>query len=539
MPLVKAGGPVIGNPGKLGKPGREGATFRKIPAEPVVTMTMILPVSWVFPTHQPRMSPTVTASLNTWIARTLAVVVATAAASAWTPARAAETATASAIEPALAVDPDTGEQTAEPVAFDEGLVLDTDSVIPEMDMPVVEEVASAPLLDAGMPGSVIRESVISEAIVPESVMADGAVVEPPRIMDVTNPDFGGMLLDESALEEMPFEASSGRWFWNGGWYVGGESLWMERSRNNRDIIAADIVTGTVTYTTFAQPFNVAPGARATIGKSLGRDYLDRDRFVEFIYYGGMSYESLDGWNGVGGNTLWTPLFYGAPGFNAAGRYTTNFNSDFNSWEWNYKLRRRLGRDQLVMSPNGSWTRHAERGWLPALITGIRLANVNEDWQLISDRPGVSTDDFYGQYTINTGNWLLGLNIGGELISQNEFYYWGLRGRAAPALSFASASQEAYGINRTGQPQGQTSDTPYTFSDSITRTGAGFIGDLTLLAGWQINPNFSLQVGYDFLWVAGMATATRQFNLDNRDNYAIDVGGQTFYNGVSFGFNGSW
>ena len=493
---------------------------------------MILPVSWSFPTHHPRMSPTVTASLTTWITRTLAIVVASAATIAWQSAGAAErtnppateTASSLAAEETSEDAPEPGPPAAKPVAFEEGLVLDTDGVVPGMNLPFAEEVSGAP--------------VVAD-VVPESVIADGAIVEPPRIVDVANPDLGGMLLDDSALDEMPFEASSGRWFWNGGWYVGGESLWMDRSRNNRDIIAADIVTGTVTYTTFAQPFNVAPGARATIGKSLGRDYLDRDRYVEFIYYGGMAYEDVDGWNGVGGNTLWTPLFYGAPGFNAAGRYTTNFNSDFNSWEWNYKLRRRLGRDQLVMSPNGNWTRHAERGWLPALITGIRLANVNEDWQLVSDRPGVSTDDFYGKYTINTGNWLLGLNIGGELISQNEFYYWGLRGRAAPALSFTNASQEAYGINRTGQPQGQTSDTPYTFSDAATRTGAGFIGDLTLLAGWQISPNFSLQVGYDFLWVAGMATATRQFNLDNRDNNAIDVGGQTFYNGVSFGFNGSW
>ncbi len=518
-------------------------TFPKIPAESMVTVTMILPVSWVFPTHHPRKSPTVTASLNTWIMRTLAVVVASAATTAWHPARAAESAQTAATEAATDVAPEPAsmaeelaDATAEPVAFEESFMLDADSVVPEMDLPSVEEVESAPLL-----ADVIPESTMLDAgsIGTGSVIADGAVVQPPQIIDVANPDFGGMLLDESALEEMPFEASSGRWFWNGGWYVGGESLWMDRSRNNRTLIAADIVTGTVTYTTFAQPFNVAPGARATIGKSLGRDYLDRDRYFEFIYYGGMSYEDADGWNGVGGNTLWTPLFYGAPGFNAAGRYATTFNSDFNSWEWNFKLRRRLGRDQLVMSPNGNWTRHAERGWLPSLITGIRLANVNEDFQLISDRPNVSTDDFFGQYTINTGNWMLGLNLGAELISQNEFYYWGLRGRAAPALTFASTSQEAYGINRTGQPQGQTSNTPYTFTDANTRTGPGFIGDLTLFAGWQINPNFSLQIGYDFLWVAGMATATRQFNLDNRDNNAIDVGGQTFYNGVSFGFNGSW
>jgi len=360
-----------------------------------------------------------------------------------------------------------------------------------------------------------------------------AVVPPPALMDVSA--FDGMLIDDEALDEMPFEASSGRWFWNGGWYVGGESLWLDRSRNNRTIIAADIGTRDVTYTTFAQPFNVAPGARATIGKSLGRDYLDRDRFFEFVYYGGMSYEDTDGWNAVLENSLYTPLYFGAPGFNAAETYATTLNSDFNSWEWNYKLRRRLGRDQLVMSPGGNWTRHAERGWLPALIIGTRLANVNEDFSFTSLRPGTSTDQFGGRYVINTGNWLLSANLGGELISQNEFYYWGLRGRAAPALTFASTSQSAVGINTTSTgPQGTTN-----FSDQATRTGAGFIGDLTLLAGWQITPNFSLQVGYDFLWVAGIATASRQFNLDNRDNNAIDVGGQTFYNGLSFGFYGSW
>ena len=489
-------------------------TFSKIPTEGVVTVTMILPVSWVFPTHHPRTSPTVTASLNTWIARTLAVVVASAATAGWHPARAAETAQSPSSETATEVAPEP-DAAAQPVMFADDLVLDA-------EVPVAEEMEAMPML---------------ADVIPESVVMDAAVVQPPRIVDVSTTDFGDMLLDESALEEMPFEASSGRWFWNGGWYVGGESLWMDRSRNNRVLLAVDLSTTYGTYTTFAQPFNVSPGARATIGKSLGRDYLDRDRYIEFIYYGGMSYEDVDGWNGVGGNTLFTPLDYNAPGFNGAGQYATTLNSDFNSWEWNYKMRRRLGRDQLVMSPNGKWTKHAERGWLPAFMIGTRLANVNEDFSFTSTRPNVSTNDFYGQYTINAGNWLLGVNLGAELISQNEFYYWGLRGRAAPCLTFASTSQEAYGINTTERPVFARGTT--NFSDANTRTAAGFIGDLTLFAGWQINPNFSLQVGYDFLWVAGMATASRQYNLDNRDNNSIDVGGQTFYNGVSFGFNGSW
>lgn len=379
------------------------------------------------------------------------------------------------------------------------------------------------------------ERLPTPAAKPSIVPPSAAGMPPSGMVDVVSGPIDGMFIDEG-FDEMPFEASSGRWFWNGGWYVGGESLWMGRSINNRRDIALDVTYPDVTYTTFSQPFNVAPGARATIGKSLGRDYLDRDRAVEFVYYGGMAYNDVAGWNGgLGGNTLFTPLDPLFPGFNAAGTYTTSFNSDFNSYEWNYKLRRRLGRDKLIMSPDGSWTKHAERGWLPALIVGPRLASVNERFAFTSSRPGVAASDFSGSYNISTENWLLGLNIGGELISQNEFYYWGLRGRAAPALSFASTSQSAFGVNTTTTGPGGTS----SFTDAETKTAAGFIGDLTLFAGWQVTPNFSFQVGYDFLWVAGMATATRQFNLDNRDNDAIDVGGQTFYNGLSFGFNGSW
>jgi hypothetical protein len=380
---------------------------------------------------------------------------------------------------------------------------------------------------------------------PVEVLPGAAIPRPGDVLEASARATDGMLLEQFQLQEMPYEASSGDWFQSGNWYVGGESMWLDRSRNNRRVLAeqafADPITGAVRYakfTTTAQPFNISPGARITIGRSLGRDYLDRDRAIEFIYYGGMTYEDNDGWNAIGAPLALSPpvipLAPLQPGFASATRFDTRFNSDFNSWEWNYKLRRRLGRDQLVMSPGGTWTRHAERGWLPALILGPRLANVNEDFRLQTSRPGVPPANFGGTYTINAANWLLGLNIGGELISQNEFFYWGLRGRAAPALSFVSTHQTAVGVNTLTTPPGAIN-----FTADASRTAPGFIGDLTLMAGWNITPNFAVQVGYDFLWVAGMATATRQFNLDQRDTNALDAGGQTFYNGLSFGFNGSW
>jgi hypothetical protein len=40
-------------------------------------------------------------------------------------------------------------------------------------------------------------------------------------------------------------------------------------------------------------------------------------------------------------------------------------------------------------------------------------------------------------------------------------------------------------------------------------------------------------------VAGVATATRQFDLNNVGANPHDGGGQIFYNGLSFGCEGSW
>jgi hypothetical protein len=40
-------------------------------------------------------------------------------------------------------------------------------------------------------------------------------------------------------------------------------------------------------------------------------------------------------------------------------------------------------------------------------------------------------------------------------------------------------------------------------------------------------------------VAGIATYERQYNLNNTQFNDIDAGGQTFYQGISFGFLGSW
>lgn len=338
-----------------------------------------------------------------------------------------------------------------------------------------------------------------------------------------------MRFEEMPLLELPEVASSGEWFSSSGWYGGAEVLFFDRSRIDRQAVAEErnATTGAVvdTLTTTPIPFDLAPGARITIGDWLDRDHLDRDRSLELVYYGGFSFFQRDSRNALPGDVIITPLDPASPYF-VGTTYETTHHTLFNSLEGNFRLGRRLGRDQLVMSPNGTWTRRAPRGFLSALLIGTRVVNLNDSFTLTSTAP-----DRSGDYAVDTQNWLWGLNIGGELVSRNEFFFWGLRGRATPSMNFAAAQQAATGT--------APAEPPLDDAGSATRFAAGFVGDLSLFAGWQITPRFALKAGWDFLWVAGIATAPRQFNLDSTRTGPIDPGGQIFLNGLALGCESRW
>ena len=313
------------------------------------------------------------------------------------------------------------------------LVAQTEDTITVLDdRPLLDMV----LPDDAMPGEPAADGpALAE---PEEVVAR-EIVSPELIDDVSARAADGLRVQDFEVEEMPFESSSGKWFSSGQWYGSAEVLMMSRSRNYRRVMGYDpSVVGfpnpslrpnlAGTFVTTGIPWDLVPGARLTIGEHLDRDHLDRDQSLEFTYYGGLSFFVRDSYNAMPRSFLVTPLtgtiLPGLPGFTYAQTYDSTINSNFNSIELNYKLSRRLGRDQMIMSPNGGWSRHAERGWLPAVLIGTRLANINEDFTFASSRRKVSPSQFSGTYDIQTQNWLWGLNFGGELISRNEFYYSG-------------------------------------------------------------------------------------------------------------------
>ncbi len=450
-----------------------------------------------------------------------------------------------------------------------GLLLGTEPLrAPEPD-------AAIDLFDAAVEGTPGRDPLDGAL---RSVVGEPLPEGFPETIDSPEPS----LMDGLLVDEMPEEVSSGGWFGTGQYYGSAELVFLNRGRNYRKVIGFDSQLLTLnaidrylilkskqgTFTTDSLPYNVSPGARITVGEFLGRDYLDRDRSVEVTYYGGFSFYQNDGWNAVispqSQTYLVTPLSDATPGFTGAQQYLSTSSSNFNSIEANFKLLRRFGRDKMTMVPNGEWARHAERGWLPAIIVGARLANYNETFSFSSRAYSTPLDKFSGDYLIQTQNWLLGLNLGGELISRNEFFYWGLRGRGAPAIAFDGTQQQMNARNNGYQqpnavPAQGTPIPPlpalYPTVPANTRqpfpegtevwkmaaqqVGPGFLGDLTCLAGWNMTPNSSIQVGYDILWVAGVATATRQFSVNKTRYNQIDPGGQSFMMGFSFGYNQTW
>ena len=176
-------------------------------------------------------------------------------------------AAAAGIDPASmpAVLSDAGDAAPEAMVIDDRIMLDSDA-----GGSVSGEVESI-LSDGAMvreTGSPIVESVVESA-------------GEPRVLDVSAQAFNGMLMDDFNVDEMPYEASSGRWFWNGGWYVGGESLWMDRSREIRTPLATDTQILPYSkgirfaqYTTNAQPFDAR---RPRDDREVARPGLPRSR----------------------------------------------------------------------------------------------------------------------------------------------------------------------------------------------------------------------------------------------------------------------
>ena len=162
------------------------------------------------------------------------------------------------------------------------------------------------------------------------------------------------------------------------------------------------------------------------------------------------------------------------------------------------------------------------------LYGFRYLNLNEDFSIVSTDFQESTST----YDIHTNNNLFGLQVGQRVRHCRGRWSWEGTGKAG---IFGNAAE-------------MHSDPIVDFPALVVRpsrsesTGnVAFVGDLNLTAIYQINRIWGARLGYNLIWIEGVALAPDQldFTSTTSGGSGISTDGGVFLHGVNAGFEARW
>jgi Putative beta barrel porin-7 (BBP7) len=391
---------------------------------------------------------------------------------------------------------------------------------------------------------------------PNQNMSVGAPINPTAPFEGYNdeftPDFHGHF-------PAPIE-STGTWLRRGFWYAETDAVVWNRLWNRDDkLFAADEISVEQPNFFDVGPKNVNrfttnrllylesshPGqdgsVRATLGHFFFRDSRNRDHTAEFTAFGGGDWNqerviaSRDNFGlfvpfYIDGTAL-TQNSYDPGPFDQSTRQTIDYTSDYSSFELNYRVKQRLGRDRMVMDPNGCWHRDANPGFEREFLVGLRFMEMGEqlDWRAEDIRVGNSNDlGNDGRYFITTENDLFGIQLGTGMTYQSKRWSLGVSGKGGTYINDASGSTA---LNLTVD---DTND----YTNFFREDELSFIGEARLLGRFHLTPSFSLRAGYEFMFVESVALAPAQATFIPEFAF-LNTAGDPFYHGASFGIEGYW
>ena len=201
-----------------------------------------------------------------------------------------------------------------------------------------------------------------------------------------------------------------------------------------------------------------------------------------------------------------------------------YKSQFDNFEVNFR--------QRWQAPNcryqGSW------------LAGIRYFKLKEDFNYFtqSTANGTPGNPLNAQFNTHVNDNLIGLQVGGDL--------WLC---LIPGLRVgAEVKGGVYGNHYNVDNAVRTNTTTDEFLEEISTSDISFLTQADLLATYRINYQWTLKAGYQFLYVAGVALASEQFNAPptsifptsprNRTPFTDDDG-ELFYHGYSVGAEFCW
>jgi hypothetical protein len=329
--------------------------------------------------------------------------------------------------------------------------------------------------------------------------------------------------------------SSGEWLKNGPWYTQQSAVYMNRSTNvkNSIILSVDLSSSQLLphYRNFLQiPLDLGyePGMRSTIGRVLGRDDRNRNHAVEFTFTGLTHWQTAGSMTAVqpGGifvDILLDPSFQ-VPVFNAADHQTMFESSNLNTYEFNYRIDRRLPRDRVVYSRDSTWVRQADPAPLPSVLAGLRVAFNNESLNWFSQ-----SSDGTGTYHIVTHNNMVGPQVGVEWFYERGDWRLGARGKTAAVVNWADESTRVRILNTAGAPLQPNRD------EDAENHVLGFIGEINAIGVYHLSPHFALRFTYDIMFITNQALAQNQVTFAPTTPPSMSMGHSLLYQGVSFGF----
>lgn len=385
---------------------------------------------------------------------------------------------------------------------------------------------------------------------PVDVGMDGGFVESPQPNEFVNmPEetFTGQDFiqeqaqrshdDGSVFGEAPAPVySTGSWLWRGQWYTDFSFISWTRFADDEsadsiplasEFLNAQTVDSSLRST--GEQFDFEPGIQLKIGYFMGRDIVNRDHNVEFQFTGFLEWEAARSISGD--ENITTNAFINEQAFFGNSRQAFVYDATFNSFELNYSMRTRPGRDQMALGPDGNWTRHMSSGQLHALVGGLRYISIGEKFLYSSFTDDVDNDGSVreGEYNTKTGNSLFGAHVGVDFFDTYDKWFWTVKTRVG---GFANTADRTSFLNTRVTSPSTAELVTGSRDQTLEENAFSFLAEAGLSISKQLRPNASFRVGYDILYVTGIATAPENAFASNP---VVPNGQNGFNNGALSAF----
>jgi hypothetical protein len=411
----------------------------------------------------------------------------------------------------------------------------------EADSPEIDRLlASDESLDVSYDPAIRRGTYVARHPNPNEPLGfEGARFSPGAPVD---PSLNSGILVDDPIEEFydPMDpdapaptVSSGEWIRNGCWYTQQSVVYMNRNVSPKNEIRLAIDLSSAILPAFMDRLDIAPnmgyepGLRSTIGRFLGRDPRNRDHALEFTFLGLTHWQDGDSLTAQEPGAIISTIdpTNNIPGFNGSDFQSYFQSSNFSSYELNYRVNRRLPRDQMIYTRDSTWVRRCARSPLPSIFGGLRVVSIAETLHYVGN-----SSTALSTYDIATHNKMVGLQAGAEWFY--EHYEWRLGGRlkAASFVNWSDQSSRLRIVDPSGAPLVPDRDRD-AFADVHN---LAFLGEISFIGAYQFTPNFAFRSSYDLMWVTNLALAQNQITFIPRTPTEISTLHALFYQGFSFG-----